>query len=136
MADTVAEVMAEIERGVSRAIGMLSTNVTAELIERTPVDTGWARANWVPAIGGRPRFPTDPGTREGRQSGALGAASRQQTATAALLTYTLSRGKVFISNGVPYLIFLNEGSSAQAPSGFVQDAIEAGIRSLDGLRLA
>ncbi len=136
MADSVAEVMAEIERGVSRAIGALATNIQAELIERTPVDTGWARANWVPGIGRSPSFPSDPGSEEGRRAATPSAASRQETATAALLVYRMQRGAVFIASGVPYMIYLNEGSSDQAPSGFVQDAIEAGIRSLNGLVLS
>lgn len=126
----VDDIMAELTRAVEDVVVRLSTNTTAELIERTPVDTGWARANWVPAIGQPFDENQEAISRAAREAAVPSQGARQETATAGLLRYRLRRGSVFISNNVPYIVALNEGSSDQAPAGFVQDAIQAGVRSL------
>jgi hypothetical protein len=91
----------------------------------TPVDTGWARANWIPNIGTpkqgvagqRPDSPNSASTTE------------QSTGEAVVATsYKLEQGSVHITNNVPYIVFLNEGSSRQAPRGFVQAAIAKAVR--------
>lgn len=135
MVDQVDQVLDALQRGVESTISALSTNITAELIERTPVDTGWARANWVPGIGAPFTGNTENLTPEERQRMVPAQGGSQQTATAALLSYQIERGNVFISNNVPYIVALSEGSSTQAPSGFVQDGILAGIRSLNNVVL-
>lgn len=114
-----------LEQVTEQVVVRLSLNVTAELIETTPVDTGWARANWVPAIGVSPVGPSvsnpDPGQVTSRQAAqALGQAQ--------VLSYKLGQGSVFISNNVPYIGRLNDGSSSQAPSGFIQAAIRRGVQ--------
>lgn len=91
----------------------------------TPVDTGWARANWVVKIGSPVRYPA--GTREAAEAGAIPTDSQESTATFAA-TYTLKRdGRIYISNPVRYITKLNEGSSKQAPAGFVEAAIAKAI---------
>lgn len=93
----------------------------------TPVDTGWARANWIPRIGEPFRGTT--GTREQAEDGNVSESDGNAGLTS-LLGYRIERGRVFISNNVPYIVRLNEGSSMQAPSGFVQAAIQEAIESL------
>ena len=132
MVDQIRLVLDDLDRAVSREVGALSVNIVAELIERTPVDVGWARANWVPGVGG-PTFASEAPTRDARQSRVAGQGTAQATATAALATgYRVQQGPVFISNGAPYIGRLNEGSSSQAPAGFVQDAIIAAVRQSGG----
>tara|TARA_R110002153_G_scaffold54447_6_gene151682 strand:- start:1158 stop:1568 length:411 start_codon:yes stop_codon:yes gene_type:complete len=83
----------------------------------TPVRTGWARANWIPRIGG-------PSTEAVGDEEAVGLAkAAQQIGLGSVLSYKLASGPVYISNNVPYILRLNEGSSNQAPAGFVQRAI-------------
>lgn len=121
MVDQVTIVVRELRGGVQRVVRDLAVNITAELIERTPVDTGWARANWIPTIGASDNTPAT-----GNPTTAIVPAqrNRQEASTAALATgYRLERGAVFISNNVPYILRLNDGSSKQAPSGFVQASI-------------
>tara|TARA_R110000737_G_scaffold47134_4_gene67060 strand:+ start:19009 stop:19416 length:408 start_codon:yes stop_codon:yes gene_type:complete len=90
----------------------------------TPVKTGWARANWIARIGSPGTEPVgDPesvGSAKGAQNAALGS----------VLSYKLVSGPVFISNNVPYILRLNEGSSQQAPAGFVQRAIQLAVTQL------
>lgn len=124
-------IVGELEGVTSRVIKKLTLDATANLIEDTPVDTGWARANWVPSIGLPIVEGADASTREERQGGVSSRRAQQQTKVAEVATgYTLDRGSVFISNGVPYLVQLNEGTSKQAPAAFVQAAIARAVRSL------
>lgn len=105
-----------------RVVKKITLDVTANLIVTTPVDTGWARANWVPSIG----KPFAPDLRGIAADPALvpGQAATQQAGVASVATsYRLEQGRVFVSNNVPYIQRLNMGSSKQAPSGFVQNAI-------------
>ena len=107
-----------------KLISRLTLNVTANLIEDTPIDTGWARANWVPSIGS-PRRKTA-GTRAAAENGKIDHAP-QAAGSAAVAGYKLGPA-VFVSNNVPYISDLNDGSSRQAPAAFVQSAILRAIR--------
>jgi hypothetical protein len=102
-------------------IKQLTIETTAEVVKATPIDTGWARANWIPSVGD----PVDATT--GSKDGVT--TSRQEAGVAEVLTtYTLRRGNLFITNNVPYITKLNEGTSTQAPSGFVQQSIARAIK--------
>lgn len=88
----------------------------------TPVDTGWARANWIPNIG-RPSRLEPVGSRESVSNAA------QKIGIAAVATgFVLEDREIHVSNNVPYIGALNNGSSAQAPSGFVEIAILKAVR--------
>lgn len=135
MADRqIQVVIGELYGLTERVIKKITLDVTANLLMTgtptgTPVDTGWARANWVPSIG-QPLF-LDPGTqgREDQVARTPGRAGEQQGGLATVAaTYKLNQGSVFISNNVPYIVRLNQGSSRQAPAGFVQGAIEKAVR--------
>lgn len=94
----------------------LTLNVTANLREDNPVDTGWSRANWLNAIGRRVS-----GTVGSKES--VDVQAQEASIAKVAASYTLDKGVIFISNGVPYIVALNEGSSKQAPAGFVQAGI-------------
>ena len=109
-----------LEKVAERAVAKITLDATANLIEATPVNTGWARANWVPSIGEPVDEPS--GSQEDVNS------SDQENGIAKVATgYKLAMGKVFISNNVPYIGALNDGHSQQAPSGFVQIAIAKAV---------
>lgn len=122
-------VISDLTRFTERAVKMLTLEAHANLVRApseggTPVDTGWARANWVPDIGS-PR--TEPvGSRDRVDSG-----SAQAGLARVVAGYRLAQGPVFLSNNVPYITFLNDGSSRQAPAGFVQQAIAEAVRAVD-----
>lgn len=124
----IKAVIQALEETAEKAVIRLGLNITANLIEDTPVDTGWARANWVPAIGASRSSPasSNPSSAMVQTQAALQAADQ-----AGLLSYKLSRGTVFISNNVPYINRLNDGSSTQAPTGFVQAAIRRGVQQTE-----
>lgn len=111
-ADRIA---ARLTAHVEKAAKALVLAIAANLIRATPVDTGWARANWIPSIG-EPVSATA-GTREAVSP------AEQQAGQAAVLAYRLSAGTLWVANIVPYVRFLNYGSSSQQPAGFVEVAI-------------
>lgn len=120
-------VIAALEAFTENLIRKMTFDVVANLRKAgpeggTPVDTGWARANWIPSIGGEPASePTGSKTSVGSAEAAL------QGGLGSVLGYKLFNGPVFITNNVPYIIRLNDGSSGQAPRGFVQAAITAAV---------
>jgi len=112
--------------GVSeKVVKKITLDMTANLQQATPVDTGWARANWVPAIG--LPYTANLQNVQASASAASAARARQQGGIAAVGGYSLRMGKVFISNNVPYIMILNDGSSNQAPAGFVQRAVRKAV---------
>lgn len=105
------KVLDNLEKTV-RAVALV---VDAELVAATPVDTGRARANWNPSLN-----EPDTTIREPNQKKAI-----SPIAAAFKLTDT-----ILISNNLPYIKRLNEGSSKQAPAGFVDMALEKGKRAV------
>lgn len=116
----VRVVARDLRQFTERTVKRLALNVNAELVKRTPIDTGWARANWVPNIGG-PVTETA-GTRDQAEAGRLDLGPRESGLASIATSYTLGP-EIHQTNNVPYIQLLNAGSSQQAPAGFVQAAI-------------
>lgn len=122
-------VLNELNRFTEKQVKAVTLDAVANLVETTPRRTGWARSNWLPSIG----QPADvDGTAPSEDRAAASAASRaalgQQGIAQIVTTYKLSMGKIYVTNNVPYIAQLNEGSSTQAPAGFVQAAILKAVR--------
>ena len=111
----------DLKNLIERVVIKVSLDCVANLIEVTPVDTGWARANWLPSVGQPIDAPA------GARDSVGTATSDQRNGTAAVTKYDLTKGNVFISNNVPYILRLNDGSSTQAAAGFVQGAIAKAV---------
>lgn len=126
-----------ILKGLDEFVGelaqKLNVNITAELQATTPVDTGWARTNWVPSIG-QP-FSGTAGTRSLAEQGSLDPNPQANGIAALASQYKLGLGDIFISNNVDYITKLNDGSSRKAPRYFVQAAIEKQIVAIGGVKL-
>ena len=91
----------------------------------TPVDTGWAQANWIPAIGEQEETPKpnlyNPASVEASRA-------QQKTGLRSLASYRLGEDEdITILNNVPYINDLNIGTSTKAPAAFVQTAIQRAI---------
>jgi hypothetical protein len=82
------------------------------VIMATPVDTGRARANWQVSIDTEIDSEVD-------STDAQGAMSRN-----AETIRGYRNGSIILQNNVAYIGALNNGSSAQAPSGFVERALQ------------
>ncbi len=132
--NNIRVVVSELEKFIDETIKKLVLDIVANLVRApsaggTPVDTGWASANWIPYIGTPDR--TTAGARP--TMGSSASRSTQQSAVGAIASqYTVRKGKVVVSNNVPYIVRLNDGSSRQAPKGFVQRAIFDAVRRVGG----
>lgn len=102
----------------------IMTTVNQVLIARTPVDTGWAETNWVGTLD-RPAQGTA-GTRLDAEQGRLNT----RPALDGIQAFRRNRvgQTLWITNNVPYIVLLNQGSSRQAPPMFVETAIATGIQ--------
>lgn len=116
----------------------LALNLAENIIRATPVDTGWARANWWPQINTK-NAPPNAGVPNPRTStqGLQGKAKAQAldrngqagaSASMARAASTFAQGKAgdrfTLANGVPYILKLEYGSSKQAPEGMVRLSIQ------------
>lgn len=144
MVDQSKRIEKELRAAGAAAIRRLQLRSFQALTSATPVDTGFARAGWTPSVGSaiaepNPR-PAGAGSRDapGPNRGAVEAqassnlSANQAKALQIAATYRLEQGSVFLTNAVPYVVFLNEGSSSQAPSKFVERALSAALLSLGG----
>jgi len=109
------------------AHGKIARVATLELfsgvIRATPVDTGRARGNWQTSVGAPVNGEI---AREG-DAAALAEVEAKTPQGAGQITY--------LSNNLPYIVQLEEGSSKQAPEGMVkrnmdrvQKMVDAAIR--------
>ncbi len=110
-----AAIGAQLKREIEKAARALTLEIDHELRKDpsqggTPVDTGHARANWLPSIG-------VPATAETH------SAATHAAAVASLLGYRIENGALYVTNNVPYIGLLNLGHSSQAPLGFVELAM-------------
>ena len=108
-------IRAELATVVKALILEIDANLRADPAEGgTPVDTGHARANWIPSIGA-------PHSSEVDGTGA------HESAIAAMLGYKLEDGAAFESNSAPYINALNYGHSKQRPRMFVEDCVDRAV---------
>ena len=127
MADERAQIrtiVRDLNAFTERRVAKLVLDVHANLIETTPVDTGWARANWVPST----RRPAIGPVGQPGSAGVGAANSATRAGVASVVGYRLGQGNVFITNAVPYIEALNAGHSRQRAAGFVQRAIRRGVQ--------
>lgn len=100
----------------------VATAILRRLTFVTPVDTAKAISNWQIGIGSP--VQADIGPYVFGQRTASGTAAYQ--AGVSKLAMKKPGETIYISNLVPYIRQLNEGSSKQAPAGFVEQAVLVG----------
>lgn len=127
MARQVRLVVRDLNLFVDRSMVRLARRAHANLVAPpseggTPVDTGFARSNWIAEVGSPPEAPE--GSKESVQATGI---------QVGLTNYTNLRGPIFISNPTLYINRLNEGWSDQAPAGFVQVAVRRAINEVQML---
>lgn len=109
---------ADVEPAVDDTLRKVALVANQTLIMATPVDTGRARANWQVSI-------DTVITSELESTDAQGAIQRN-----AGVIKGYRNGEIIVQNNVPYIGRLNAGSSAQAPAGFVEKALQAAARTV------
>ena len=122
-----ARVTFRMNRAVNRAMKTFLQRSLEDLIDETPVRTGYAQSNWLVAVGSIPE-----GTAGSRDAVDYSA---QQEGFRTIRAYKPSQGELIIYNNVSYIEQLNNGSSSQAPAGFVDDIFDRATKQVDRLVL-
>ena len=120
----------ELEDNVGKAVRAVALEIDSAVVQSTPVDTGRARSNWIVQINSSATGEVSSGSIDRSGQGAL---SRGRSTIAGF-----KAGKdrsIHITNNVPYIGDLNNGTSAQAPANFVQAAVEAGATAVRNSRI-
>lgn len=125
MPDQIDIIVEDLATYSEEQLAGLALDLTANLIQNTPVRYGYARAGWVPSIGA-PAIITQPERIEPAMVGP--AQGRQQEGIASVIGYKLEQGALYVTNNVKYIGALNAGHSPQAPPGFVPRVIELTVR--------
>lgn len=106
------KVVKRLEKQV-RAVALI---IDAQLVDRTPIDTGRAQSNWLPSLNIPEVRIVEPG--------------QKVSITPVLRSFNIE-DTIYISNNLLYIKKLNSGSSIQAPDGgFVEDAIQVGKNAI------
>jgi hypothetical protein len=106
-----------ISDAVDRVVIQLAGNIVQRVVLATPVDTGRARGGWLAGVGSA---PSGQGTKDASGGSTISRAKSGMSSRTGDQT-------IYISNNVVYIGRLNAGSSAQAPSNFVAQAVKAGL---------
>lgn len=125
----------DIETRHYERVNKLALAIQKELITTTPVDEGTAISNWTLTLGSPETHPYNayaPGNHGSTRQLNIGAAYSQ--AMTAVSDRRIGQD-IWISNSLYYITLLNDGSSTQAPSGFVQAAVMRGIKSIRGIKV-
>jgi hypothetical protein len=111
-----------LNANIKRLVALIAQTV----IIATPVKTGHARANWQVGIEDEPVDELDEEDKSGQST--LNAAKAKVAGRAPGQT-------IFVTNNVPYIAALNDGSSAQAPAQFVEKAIDTAVRAFGNMKV-
>jgi len=118
-----AALQLDIEQEIAKVVADVPAEVTKLLYWATPVDTTFARSNWVPSIG-QPYT----GLAGSKESPSL---AEQDAGLAALRGYRLTQGNLYVANNIDYMEALDvDGHSPQASPGFVGATIERAIDNI------
>jgi hypothetical protein len=94
-----------------------------DLVDSTPVDTGAARSNWTIT----PLRPSAfMNARDGTQY--------PRPSEPDIAQHSKTWGTWFIVNNSPYITYLNDGSSKQAPAGWINAAIQRNLVIFKGVK--
>lgn len=117
------------ERNVDSLMVSTALTIHSTIVLGTPYDTGRARGSWFVEID----KPAE-GMLSKDDKSEFGFVPSKTKAEAKLRQYK-NQVSIHITNNLPYIVPLNEGHSKQAPIGFVEMAIEAGIRQIRKTKL-
>jgi hypothetical protein len=113
----------------------LSNGVLTELVMHTPIDTGRAKSNWivgVNSLGAGPIPAHDPGVLGSTFNENAQQAIADGAQEIARVTF---RDTVNVTNNLDYIRKLNDGSSQQAPAGFVEDAVVTAVHAIPNVKI-
>ncbi len=125
----------ELPKEASRLAVRISETIINDLAHVTPVDTSTAISNWQTELDAPAGSIVDahyPG-----EKGSTYSASARETIDQAKATLKNKKPgqPIYMSNLLRYIKRLNEGSSSQAPAGFVERAVLLGRLTVEKTKL-
>lgn len=108
--------------------------VHSVLVLATPVKSGRAKGNWQIGFGKAPEGTIDDVSQYGNGP-ALARAKAAMAGGDKGTSFWRPQREVHVTNNLPYITRLNQGWSTQAPSGFVEEAVAAGVKVVRGAKL-
>jgi len=123
----LSKIRVQLENETEEEAIRMVLDIHEKLVTDTPVDTGWSASNWLLSTGKSITRVAGSKEKISIQERSAGAAS--------ILSWTFSKGAAYDTNNVPYIQDLNDGSSKQAPRGFVQLAIQAAVETSNRKKL-
>jgi len=93
--------------------------VATEVVLRTPVDTGFARGNWIPGLNSPAIAPVttlDP------------TAQASPARITALAAFIRIGDTFYITNNAEYIALLDAGYSPQAAANYIARAVSTGVK--------
>lgn len=111
------EIGRRLKKYIEQVFKALTLEIDKELRIATPVDTGFARANWVPSVGS-PSL----GEVQGEAEHAAGVSQ--------VLSFRLEDGSTWVCNAAEYIQRLNYGHSKQAPAMFIEAAVDRAVQAI------
>jgi hypothetical protein len=124
-------VMKELASELQEEVIRLGARIHEEVVESTPVDTGFARSNWIPSIGVPFEQIVGRKWKIGKKFFAQLNEAAQRSGKASLLTWKIGQGDIFIANNVPYINRLNEGWHERMDRfHFVEMAIQRSVEEI------
>lgn len=122
---------------LTKMVRRVALTVDSVMVMETPVDTGRAKSNWIVGLNHAPAgniMPYVPGDRGSTSAENQMAALSQ--AEAVITGYESGRDwEIYISNHLPYIGDLNDGTSYQAPADFIQTGIATAVAAARRARL-
>lgn len=126
LADFLNKKANEIAKAASDLATGTALTIVGDLAIKTPVDTSKAISNWQVALGNPPAGTISPHY-PGSDGSTFSASAGETLAKAKLVLRTKKPGdSIYITNNLPYIKKLNDGSSKQEPAGFAERAILLG----------
>jgi hypothetical protein len=109
-----------------RVVKEVAVEIVNTLVDNTPVDTSQALSNWQLSIGG-PIQSTRPAIAVGKfgSTRAISATATKAEGAGNVQGFVIGI-PIHITNNLPYIQGLNDGTISRQPSGFVQKAMLVG----------
>lgn len=98
------------------AVKKVAMQVLAGVVNKTPVDTGRARSNWMTAVNAVPSNTVEISTSLSPQQASAESINRG----AGIIDSAKPFSSISIANNLPYIGVLEYGGSKKAPSGMVR----------------
>lgn len=131
----VERIQADINELIERSVVNITLEILKDLLNNTPVDTSRAISNWRVSLTGPIRNEIEPYV-EGQNGSTKNIAIANAIGEAAGILAARRVGQpIYLGNAVPYIVQLNQGSSRQAPAGFIDAAFYRARLTQGAIRL-